>query len=106
MFPHLPKNLKEYSDIVNSENWSHLTLYKQGKITFVSFPILSEKRELKQDEQLEGHVTIMANIDLLKTMDFERVLIDATFDVCPRIPQNLQFCTIMAHFRDTVTFKN
>lgn len=96
--PPRPASLDEYASILNSHDWKHLTQYNEGNISVISLCILGNC-----PENNDGEVTIMANIELLQTINFQRILVDATFDVCPSFSTKLQFLTIMAHFKDTVS---
>lgn len=93
--PPLPKSLKDYVNLLNMEQWKHLLTHNLSNLQVMSI------------ESNDGSsAAVLADKNFLKTINTTHLLIDATYEVCPRAPTEIyQFLTIMAMIEDNVSYR-
>ncbi|XP_015125104.1 uncharacterized protein LOC107046895 [Diachasma alloeum] len=89
--PPIPRSLRQFADTLNNNpQWHHLKEHRLGRFTVDALPVGDG-----------SHVVVIGDIEFLRTINPRILTIDATFEVCPKVPANRQFLTIMGKISDT-----
>ncbi|XP_011297351.1 uncharacterized protein [Fopius arisanus] len=89
--PPIPRTLREFANTVNDNpQWHHLRNYHFSRFSIEALPVGDG-----------SYVVVIADLEYVSTITPRTLTIDATFEVCPKIPTNRQFLTIMGNLNDT-----
>lgn len=93
--PLIPRTLQDYANVLNNDpTWIHLKRHQLGEFTISTLAVGDG-----------SFVTLLADVAFLRTINPTTLTIDATFNVCPKIPANHQLLTVMGTIIDTVSLK-
>ncbi|XP_015125276.1 uncharacterized protein LOC107047062, partial [Diachasma alloeum] len=89
--PPVPRTLQEYDEIINLPQWSKYRQYAGGGLTVHTINVA-----------VDTSVTVFGDTEFLASIsNIRELLIDATFEVCPRAADIYQFLTIMGRIDDS-----